>query len=88
MENYFDALVHLKALVVARRAFMCMGIEDDKIYKQWRAAMRTCFHSTINQNITSANSRANNARHHLWYLFGQIIPLEANAKHRNLTEMS
>ena len=26
MENYFDAMSHLKALVVARRAFISMGI--------------------------------------------------------------
>ena len=36
-EYYNDALTHLKAFVVARRAYVALGIIDDMLYAKWRA---------------------------------------------------
>ena len=44
MENYFDAMVHLKALVVARRAFMSMR---KKTIKFINSGERQCEHVFI-----------------------------------------
>ena len=70
-EYYNDALTHLKAFVVARRAYVALGITDDMLYAKWRATQKEIFLEAINLNIPDPfRTEATNAKKHLCRIFG------------------